>query len=191
MRLVHIVGGAGAAHPSRHPARLQCIRQDVGPSPRDAESQQYVVQLGLRIGFRAAPATLGPGKVFQVSIGTMMHAGAEIDEPRRLADQCGQNKWRQRVNGKHQRKPIRRFDAARLPIANRNVVNDRIETPEPVHVLSNFAGSGNCRDIALDDRFGLRECNSHRVGALAVARVQHDLVACLDQQLCGHEPEPR
>lgn len=68
MGLVEVIGRTRAAHPGRHPSRGERIRQHVRPAPCDAEGEQHVVELGVRIGLAAVPAMPGGAKVWsQVS----------------------------------------------------------------------------------------------------------------------------
>ena len=119
--LIDIVGRARAAHPGRHPAGLQRVREDAGPTPGNGEGERRIMELALGIGRRAVAATLFPEDVVEIGVGVVMHAGTEIDEAFRPLDQRGQNVGRQCVDREDMRQTIG-CDAMALPIADSGIV---------------------------------------------------------------------
>ena len=71
--LVEVIRRARAAHPGRHPSRGERIRQHIGPAPRNAEGEQHVVELGVRIGLAAVLTAPGPLGVVQARVAAGVH----------------------------------------------------------------------------------------------------------------------
>ena len=76
MRLIDIIGRAGAAHLGRYPARFQCIRQHIRPQPGDGEGKHGIMQFALGVGCRSVPAPLSPEDIIQMRVCVVVHARA-------------------------------------------------------------------------------------------------------------------
>lgn len=63
-----IVRSACAGHPRRNPVGLDRMDENIRPAPRDAEGEQHVVQLAVRIGLRVVPAATRPLRIVEMAI---------------------------------------------------------------------------------------------------------------------------
>lgn len=189
MALVEIVRRAWTAHPGRDPSRLQRIRRHAGPAPRHCECQQHVVQLALAIGLRNGPRAPAPLQIIEMRAHATVHAGAEINQPRRPLDQRGQHLGRQRVDGEQMPQSVRR-GLVPFAVADRHVMDHGVATADFAHLLGDAAHLGDRRDIADRHALGLRQSRPRLGRRRGVARMQYDLVALLGQQLPGHQAEP-
>ncbi len=188
MRLVDVIGRAGAAHPGRDPPRLQRIRQHTWPKAGNGEGQHGIMQLAFGVGPRPIPAPLAPEDVVHVGVCVLVHARAQIDQSLRPFDQCREDIGGERVDREDMRKAIG-SGAAALPIADGGIVNGRIKMAAHVDLHGNVLGAGDRLQVADNDVCGLRQSSSGIVGARFVARMQDHLMTLFDKELPCHQAE--
>ena len=111
------------------------------------------------------------------------------DQALRTLDECGQDIGGQRVDREHVRQTVR-GSALAFPKADGGIVNDRIETAEPVDLRRHIPGARDRLQITDHDRFSLRQRAPGVVRACSVARVKYDLVALFGKKLPGHQAKP-
>ena len=90
-RLFHVIACTWTAHLRRNPAGLERIRENVGPPASDAEGQEQIVQLAVRIGLEPVPRPGFPCKIFEARITVFVKALTNIDEALRLVNECRQD----------------------------------------------------------------------------------------------------
>jgi hypothetical protein len=155
IRLVHIIGRAWTAHLGRYPAGLKRIRQDIGPQAGDGESQHGIMQFALGIGCRSVPAPLLPVDIVQMGVRMVVHARAQIHQSLGPFDQRSENIGRERVDRENVRQTVGR-DVMAFPIADRGIVNDRVEATERVDLCCDVYGAGDRLQVTCYDRLGGR-----------------------------------
>ncbi len=88
------------------------------------------------------------------------------------------------------RQAVFRFNPSALAVPNGDVVNHGIKLAQSIRLLCNTTHLSNRCDIT--DKHGLSSARAaHRVLCpQLIARMKHDLMALLDQQLTSHQPQP-
>ena len=188
MRLIHIIGRAWAAHLGGYPARLQRIRQHIRPQAGDGEGQHGIMQFALGIGCRSVPAPLSPEDIVQIRVGMVMHARAQIDQSLWPLDQRGEDIGGERVDREDVRQTVG-GDVMAFPIADRGIVNDRVEATERVDLRCDVPGAGDRLQVACYDGFGLRQRAFGVIGPGSVTSVQDDLMTLIDEQFACRQAE--
>ena len=189
VRLIHIVGRAGAAHLGRHPAGLQRVRENAPPTPGNGEGEHRIMELALGVRGRAVPAALLPEDVVEVGIGMVMHAGTEIDEPFRPLDQRGQDVGRQRVDREDVWQAIG-CDAMPFPIADSSIMDHGIEATERVGLGGELLCAGDGFDIADYDRLSLGQGAPGIFCAVGITGMQDDPMSLAREKFAAIRPRP-
>src|SRR4051794_27219079 len=87
---LEVIRSAGAAHPGRYPAGVDGVDDAVRPSLRERDSKRDDEELAVAVRLDAAPLALGPVDVAQRCVAGSVHVAAQVHEPRRTLDPCGQ-----------------------------------------------------------------------------------------------------
>ena len=119
-----------------------------------------------------------------------MQARTQIDQPVGLVHKGGQHVGREHVDGPELRQAIGGFDAARLAVADPDIVDHRIEASPPVGLLGDDAHGRERRKIADQHRFGLRQGDPRGLGPGFVPGMQHDTMPLFGQETTRHQAEP-
>ena len=85
------------------------------------------------------------------------------------------------------RQPILRFDPLLLLIADTSIVDHGVEAAKPIDLIGNRLHVSDAREIAYDDGLSGRRGGHGRIGARAIAAMQHHPMALFDQQLSRHQ----
>jgi hypothetical protein len=117
-----------------------------------------------------------------------VHAGAQVHEALRPLDERRQDVEGQDVDGEDVRQAVLRLDS-RLLIADRGIVNDRVEAAEAIDLIGQASRLRDAGEIADHDGFRGREAAPRIVGSRGVPGVEHDPVPRLEQQPAGHEAQ--
>ncbi len=122
-------------------------------------------------------------------IAAPVHPGTEVDQPGRRPDQRGEQVGRQHVDREDQAQVVGSLHAARLPVADAGIVDDRVEPAQVAHLECDLPHPRDGGQVTGDHLFraGQRRAGVRRTGA--VARVLHDLVPVGGQHLPGHQAE--
>jgi hypothetical protein len=118
-----------------------------------------------------------------------LRATAKVDQPFRRLDQSRQQIGRQHIDGEKVRQAVGGLDAARLAVADADIVDDRVMRPQRIHLVGDAAHLRDDRDVADHDRVGLRQGAARIGGAGFAARMQRYAMAPFGEQLPRHQAE--
>ena len=187
--LGHVVRGARAAHPGRHPAWLQGVAEHVGPEPGHRERQHHVEQLGVRVSLRTVPVAADPLQVSQVRLAAPVHAGAQVHQPVRPGHQRGEQVGGQDVDGEHVAEAVGGLDPVRLAVPDTRVVDHRVVPAQLVGLAGHLPHARDAGQVTHDH---VRRGGQRRAGVAGpgvVAGVQGDLMPVAGEQFAGHQAE--
>ncbi len=183
-------GAPRPAHLGGHPPRLDGVAQHIRPPPGHPEGQRHVEQLGVRVRLRPVPPPLGPLDVVEAGRPASVHARAEIDQPPRPIDQSGEHVGGQHVDREGELVAVLAGLPGRAAEADPGVVDDRVVAADAVGLFRHRAGLLERRQIPDDDGRAPARNGPAQVGRpLLVAGVERHLVALLQQQPAGHQPD--
>jgi hypothetical protein len=94
-----IVGCARAPHSGWHPAWVDGVAVDAGPSTGNCEREGCDEQLAVAVGLDSVPSPRGPVDVVQVGVSGEVHVTGQVDQPVGTLDQGGQQVWCECVHG--------------------------------------------------------------------------------------------
>jgi hypothetical protein len=137
-------------------------------------------------GMVALPAPLLPQHVIEMRSGAVVHSGGQVNEPLRHRDEGGKDVRCQSVHCEELRQAIHRLHQIGFSVTDPGIVDNGIETTEPVDLLGDGFRLRDARQVADDDVLGAGDLFPGLVRARGAARVHHDLVSFFDQKLGGH-----
>ena len=181
-----IVGGVRAAHPGGDPPGFEGVGEDLGPVPGDREGKQHIVQFAVGVGLCAAPGAMLPVEVFEAAVAAFVQAGAEVHEAAGLRHERGEEIGREGIHREDVGEAVLGNETARLLVADRGVVDHRVERAQGVCLVGDGAGLPNAGEVADEDGFRTGNAAARVVRTLGVAGVQHDTVALLEEQFGSH-----
>ena len=187
--LVEVVGRAGAAHLRRNPSRVDGVARHVRPAARDGERERGEVELAVGVGLAGVPLPSGPVDVVERSAALAVHPAAQVDQAVRTVDPRRQHVGSEDVHGQGPRVTLGRRVPRGLEI-DAGVVDDGVHAAEGVDLVGDGARLGRAAEIPDGHTHRARREIGEDGRALAAARVQHDLVALVEESAGGGEAEP-
>src|SRR5262245_58290935 len=101
------------------------------------------------------------------ALDSTLHARAQVDQPLRSLDQSREDVGGERIDREDARQAVD-GEMVGLAIADSGIVDDGVETAEPVDLRRHILGAGNGLQIAGDHLLGARQCPPRIVRALAM-----------------------
>lgn len=74
------VGSSGAPHFGCHPAGLHCVGENFGPSARDGEGKNDIVQFGISVGSICVPSPGPPCQILKAGIPASVKTRADVNQ---------------------------------------------------------------------------------------------------------------
>ena len=93
------------------------------------------MQLGVRVGLRRLPASIGPLQVLKARAAAPVQTGAQIDQPVRPFHERRKHVGRQHVHSPELRQPVQSLHPAWLAVTDPHIVDHCVEPPQRIRLF--------------------------------------------------------